>query len=104
MTTELRQQGLSASESGGHLDLRAGAAGLCCPSMPERPAAAPGAIPGKLTLAALSRLHFTTLDQGQQEQAIRRLASTGMTDYGISHATGWSVEAIRRCLAEQVTA
>ncbi len=58
-------------------------------------------IGGNLDLVALARLHFHTLDRQQQAQAIRRLAGTGMSDYGISYATGWSVEMVQRALAEQ---
>lgn len=58
-------------------------------------------IGGALDAAALSRLHFNVLDHEQQRQAIARLAATGMSDYGISHATGLAVEQVRRVLAEQ---
>ena len=42
--------------------------------------------------------HFQALDCEQQMQAIGRLAVTGMTAYGISHATGLAVEQVRRVL------
>lgn len=45
-------------------------------------------------------MHFHVLDRSQQAQAIARLAATGMSDYGISHATGLAVEQVRRCLSE----
>ena len=44
--------------------------------------------------------HFLLLDQTQQEQAIRRLANSGMPEATIAVATGLSVEQIRRTLAE----
>lgn len=46
------------------------------------------------------RLHFWTLDREQQAEAIRRLIAAGMSEYGASHATGLSVEQIRRILGE----
>lgn len=60
-------------------------------------------IGGPLDLAALARLHFHVLDQDQQAAAIRRLAATGQGEHTIAHATGLSVEQIRRVLAEQGT-
>ena len=48
-----------------------------------------------------ARVHFHSLDQLQQIEAITRLAATGMGDYDISHASGLSVEFIRQLL-EQV--
>ena len=44
--------------------------------------------------------HFHALDREQQAQAIRRLAATGMSEHGIAHATGLSVEMVRHVLAE----
>lgn len=61
-------------------------------------------IGGKLDRRALARLHFNVLDRSQQEQAIRRLSNSGMSDYGISHATGLSTEQIRRVLGENRSA
>jgi hypothetical protein len=58
------------------------------------------AVGGKLDLAAMGRLHFRILSRDQQAAAIRRLAASGMSDYGISHATGLAVEQIRRVLSE----
>ncbi len=55
---------------------------------------------GPLDLAAMSRLHFTTLTRDQQAIAICRLAASGQSEHTISHATGLSVEFIRRLLAE----
>lgn len=47
-----------------------------------------------------ARLHFWTLEPEQQAAAIRRLIASGMSEYGASHATGLSVEMIRRLLGE----
>lgn len=58
-------------------------------------------IGGPLDPAALARLHFHALDREEQAAAIRRMAADGVTDYGISHATGLAVEQVRRILAEQ---
>jgi hypothetical protein len=44
---------------------------------------------------------FHALDYQQQVEAIARLAMTGMTAHDVSHATGLSVEMIRRILGEQ---
>ena len=57
-------------------------------------------IPGALDMTALSRLHFHVLDREQQAQAIRRLVSSGQGEHTIAHATGLSVEQIRRVLSE----
>lgn len=52
-------------------------------------------------MPALRRMqHFHTLDREQQAQAIRRLASLGQGEHTIAHATGLSVEQIRRVLGE----
>jgi len=59
-------------------------------------------IGGALDTAALARMHFHALDREQQSQAIRRLAAAGLGEHTIAHATGVSVEQIRRELAEQV--
>jgi hypothetical protein len=56
-------------------------------------------IPGKLDTAALARLHFTVLTQEEQEAAIRRLAAAGQGAHTIAHATGLSLEQIRRVLS-----
>ena len=48
-----------------------------------------------------SRLHFTVLSQAEQAAAIRRLAAAGHGIHTIAHATGLSVEIVRRVLAEQ---
>lgn len=50
----------------------------------------------------LRMLHFHSLDREQQFQAIHRLVASGMSEHGVSHATGLSVEMVRRILAEQV--
>jgi DNA-binding NarL/FixJ family response regulator len=47
--------------------------------------------------------HFLLLDRDQQESAIRRLAASGMNDYGIAAATGLSVEMVRRVIGERTT-
>lgn len=65
-------------------------------------------IPGCLDLAALSALagddsrmrHFRLLTRSQQAAAIQRLAAGGMSDHGISHATGLSVQMVRRILGQ----
>lgn len=44
--------------------------------------------------------HFAALDREQQEQAVRRLAATGMGDHTIAAATQLSIEQIRRILGE----
>lgn len=44
--------------------------------------------------------HFHALDRVQQAQAIRRLAVTGMSEHGIAHATGLSVEMVQQVLQE----
>jgi hypothetical protein len=44
--------------------------------------------------------HFQLLDRDQQEQAVRRLAASGMGDYTIAAATRLSVEVIRRILGK----
>lgn len=45
--------------------------------------------------------HFLLLGRGQQAEAIRRLATTGMSDYGIAAATSLSVEMVRAVLGER---
>ncbi len=45
-------------------------------------------------------LHFLLLDREQQAQAIRRLATSGMSDHTIAAVTRLSVEMIRRIVAE----
>jgi hypothetical protein len=57
-------------------------------------------IGGQLNTAALSRIHFSTLNHEQQLQAIRRLAATGQGEHTIAAATGLSIVVIRRALAE----
>jgi hypothetical protein len=59
-------------------------------------------IGGNLDMAALGRMHFHVLSREQQAQAIRRLAAGGQGEHTIAHATGLSVEFIRRILAEAV--
>ena len=39
--------------------------------------------------------HFVMLDRDQQAAAIRRLAASGVSDYGIAAATRLSVEFVR---------
>jgi ABC-type phosphate/phosphonate transport system ATPase subunit len=46
--------------------------------------------------------HFLLLERREQEAAIRRLASSGMGDYGIAAASGLSVEQVRRVLAKRL--
>ena len=45
-------------------------------------------------------MYFHALPQAEQEAAIRRLAAAGQGEHTIAHATGLSVEQIRRVLAE----
>jgi hypothetical protein len=45
--------------------------------------------------------HFMLLDGVAQESAIRRLVASGMPEYTIAAATGWSVEQVRRILSEK---
>lgn len=45
-------------------------------------------------------IHFLLLDREQQVQAIRRLASSGMSDHTIAAVTRLAVEQIRRTLSE----
>jgi len=42
--------------------------------------------------------HFTTLSREEQHAAIHRLATSGMTDYGVAAATRLSVEMVRAIL------
>jgi enhancing lycopene biosynthesis protein 2 len=58
-------------------------------------------IGGALDMAALARLHFTVLSRAEQEAAIRRLAAAGQGEHTIAHATGLSIEEIRRVLTEK---
>lgn len=39
--------------------------------------------------------HFVMLDRDQQAAAIRKLAASGVSDYGVSAATRLSVEFVR---------
>lgn len=48
----------------------------------------------------LSRMYFHALPQAEKEAAIRRLAAAGQGEHTIAHATGLSVEQIRRVLSE----
>ncbi|HXR91077.1 MAG TPA: hypothetical protein VN750_12460 [Steroidobacteraceae bacterium] len=57
-------------------------------------------IAGRLDTTALARMHFVTLDQAQQAEAIRRLHAAGQTPHTIAAATGLSVEQIGIILAE----
>jgi hypothetical protein len=47
------------------------------------------------------REHFDSLTRSEQEAAIRRMAADGASEYGISAATGLSVEMVRRILGER---
>jgi hypothetical protein len=44
--------------------------------------------------------HFHALERAQQANAIRRLATSGMSDHTIAAATRLSVEMVRRILTE----
>lgn len=47
------------------------------------------------------RMHyFAMLSQDEQRSAIARLATGGMSDYGIASATGLAVEMVRKILGE----
>jgi hypothetical protein len=59
-----------------------------------------GSIGDAFDTTALARLHFHALDRSEQVAAIRRMSADGMSDYGISHATGLAVEMVRRVLHE----
>jgi uncharacterized protein YoaH (UPF0181 family) len=59
----------------------------------------PATAPGNVERAAMA--HFHSLTREQQADAVRRLAATGMSDFGISAATRLSVEQIRRVQAER---
>jgi hypothetical protein len=58
-------------------------------------------IGGALDLRAMQLMRFHSLERSQQCQAIHRLVASGMSEYGVSHATGLSIEQVRRILAEQ---
>lgn len=61
-----------------------------------------GNVGGALDLRSMQMMRFHSLDREQQFQAIHRLVASGMSEHGVSHATGLSVEMVRRILAEQV--
>lgn len=46
------------------------------------------------------RAHFLSLPPDQQAAAVHRLAASGLAEYDIADATGWSVEQVRRVLGE----
>ena len=48
-------------------------------------------------------LHCLLLDVRQQQQAIRRLALSGMSDYGTASATKLNVQMVRRILGDRHT-
>jgi hypothetical protein len=58
---------------------------------------------GQLDLAALARLHFHSLSVEERTAAIHRMASDGHGAHTIAHATGLSVEMIRRIIGETNT-
>lgn len=45
--------------------------------------------------------YFHALTRDEQRAAIKRLASEGMTDYGIASATRLSVEQVRQVIAQR---
>jgi hypothetical protein len=45
-------------------------------------------------------LYFHLLSHEEQREAIVRLASSGMSDYGIASATGLAVEQVRAIIGE----
>lgn len=57
-------------------------------------------IGGALDTDAMARMHFHALDRAAQAQAIQRLAASGRGEHTIAHATGLSVEQIRRILRQ----
>lgn len=49
----------------------------------------------------VGRMHyFALLTEAEQRAAIRRLARSGMSDYGIASATGLAVEQIRTMILD----
>jgi hypothetical protein len=48
--------------------------------------------------------HFASLDREAQAAAIRRLVAVGYGEHTVAHATGLSVEQIRRVMGERVAA
>ena len=57
-------------------------------------------IGGALSAEALAMMHFVTLDHSEQVGAIRRMAASGWSEFTIARATRWTVEMVRRVLAE----
>jgi len=55
-------------------------------------------IGGRLDCTALARLHFNSLTVDERASVIRRMAAEGHGDHTIAHATGLSVEQVRRAL------
>jgi hypothetical protein len=47
-----------------------------------------------------AQLHFLVQPSEAQRTAVRRLALSGMPDHDIAAATGWSVDNVRRVIAE----
>lgn len=48
-----------------------------------------------------AQLHFLLLPREAQQVAVRRLALSGMSDHDIAAATGWSLDNVRRVVAEE---
>jgi hypothetical protein len=46
-------------------------------------------------------LYFKLLSEGEQVEAIKKLARSGMSDHAIASITALNVEMIRRILADQ---
>jgi hypothetical protein len=53
-----------------------------------------------VTITPSAQLHFLLLPSEAQRVAVRRLALSGMPDHDIAAATGWSVDNVRRVVAE----
>jgi hypothetical protein len=58
--------------------------------------------PSASDLDRRAREHFDALTYAEKVAAIYALADSGMTDYGIAHATKFAVEQVRAILAERV--
>lgn len=47
-------------------------------------------------------LRFFRLQRAEQEVAVRRMAADGLGDHEIAQLTGWHVQSVRQCLAQEV--
>ena len=62
----------------------------------------PHPIGGALDQAALARLNFLALSQGEQAAQLRRLAAAGHDAAALARVTGLAVEAVREVLTAEV--